>query len=100
MDCGSDPKFLWLVGSCFAVFLLAWGIYGGTTGFSDMQPDREERTWIKVVVNWLGSLALLGLWLAMIGVFLGDPIAMLAVLGCAFASYLAKTTEGFCKGLF
>jgi len=52
------------------------------------------------VANWIGSLPLLGLWLAMIGLFMGDPVAMLTVLGVFAATYFAKTTEGFCKGLF
>ena len=90
MDCGSDPKFLWLVGSCSLVFFLAGAVY----------PVCEGSRWPRAVVNLIGELALLGLWLAMIGVFLGDLVAMLTVLACAFATYCAKTTEGFCRGLF
>lgn len=90
MDCGSDPKFLWLVGSCSLMFFVACFVYQVS----------EARTWRKAVANWIGSLALLGLWLAIIGVFLGDVVAMLTVIGAVGATYFAKTTEGFCKGLF
>jgi len=90
MDCGSDPNFLWLVGSCALMFFLGWAVYRMSEG----------GTWPKAVANWIGSLALLGLWLAMIGLFMGDPVAMLTVLGVFAATYFAKTTEGFCKGLF
>jgi len=90
MDCGSDPKFLWLVGSCSLMFFLAWAVYQGS----------EARTWLKTVANWIGSLAFLGLWVAMIGVFLGDLVGMLTVMGAMAATYFAKTTKGFCRGLF
>jgi hypothetical protein len=90
MDYGYDPKFLWLVGSCSLMFFIAWAVYE----FS------EKSTWPRAVANWIGELALLGLWVAMIGVLMGDTVAGLTVLGCASATYFAKTTEGFCKGLF